>query len=55
VPYGPGWECLRGFAVRGSGCVEIEVPENGHLTDAGDGWNCDPPFEKRSDNCEAPN
>jgi hypothetical protein len=38
----------------GADCVAVEIPANAHLNSAGNDWNCDRPFRRRTDTCVLP-
>ena len=48
---GAGWECERGFAKSGDGCLAVVVPANAHLRYDGASWECDKPYLKRNGLC----
>jgi hypothetical protein len=49
-----GWSCERGFREDGDRCVAIRLPDNAHVDYAGNDWDCNKPYLKRSGRCELP-
>ena len=51
--YGHGWECERGYRKIDDGCLQIEVPENGYLSERAynKGWKCDRGYKMEEDKC----
>src|SRR3546814_12722158 len=36
--FGVGWECDWGYRREGNGCAPVDLPENAHITAAGNIW-----------------
>src|SRR3546814_17801206 len=36
--FGVGWECAGGYRREGNGCAPVDLPENAHITAAGNIW-----------------
>jgi hypothetical protein len=50
--YGPGWQCARGYnTADDKTCSKLDVPENGHLNNSGNEWQCNKPYVKRGKTC----
>ncbi len=47
--YGSGWACERGYRAVDEGCMAVKVPENAHLDDSGNDWDCNRPYRKQQD------
>jgi len=48
---GAGWACERGFRADGNQCVAFRVPANAHVDYGGNDWDCNEPYNKRSNGC----
>ena len=52
LSYGPGWKCDRGFRESSrTTCVAVMVPENAHLDNSGNNWECNRPYHKQQGKC----
>lgn len=49
--YGGAWKCVRGYRKIFSGCIKVDIPENGELDYLGNDWKCKRGFYKRKDRC----
>ena len=49
--YGRGWKCERGFAQDENRCNAFTVPANAHIDYSGNGWDCDPFYERDINTC----
>src|SRR5437588_567091 len=50
---GRGWDCDRGYAASGNGCVAVVVPAHAHIDLVGSGWDCDRGYAASGNGCDA--
>lgn len=51
--YGSGWKCSFGFREVRDACVEVVVPANGFLDEAGSRWQCTRGYRQAREECLA--